>query len=100
MSTSTDLMRLSHAADIVEKITKERPHVATLHRWAQRGVAGVRLRTHYALGAKRTTEQWIREFFDAVDHAKSGRSSTASPVTASREARLRKVDADLAAELG
>ncbi|MDV6031966.1 MAG: DUF1580 domain-containing protein [Phycisphaera sp. RhM] len=59
------------AARIVEKITGERPHAATLHRWASCGRTGVKLRTAYAGGHRRTTEDWIREFFDAVTQAAS-----------------------------
>lgn len=73
------LVRLSIASGIVEKITGERPHTATLARWASRGLAGCRLRTAYAGGYRRTTENWIREFFDAVTVAKSGGYSSTEP---------------------
>ncbi|QDV45779.1 hypothetical protein Enr13x_56590 [Stieleria neptunia] len=66
------MIRVSAAAKVVEKITGERPHVATLHRWASRGLKGVRLRTAYAGGHRRTTEKWIREFFEAVTASANG----------------------------
>ncbi|MEM6277071.1 MAG: DUF1580 domain-containing protein [Pseudomonadota bacterium] len=65
------MVRLSAAACIVEKITGDRPHAATLHRWASRGLKGVKLKFVYAGGHRRTTEEWVREFFDAVTEAAS-----------------------------
>lgn len=39
--------------------------VATLHRWCTRGLKGRRLRIQQVGGTRCTTEQWLREFFDA-----------------------------------
>ena len=72
---STDplrMVRLSAASCIVEKITGDKPNPSTLYRWHSRGLKGVKLRTAYAGGHRRTTEQWIREFFDAVTEAADG----------------------------
>lgn len=82
--TNSDLsrmIRLSAAGSTVERITGDRPSPSTLHRWAQRGLAGVRLRTTYALGTRRVTEQWLREFFDAVAAAKGGDAAPPVPPT-------------------
>ncbi len=74
-SRSTELVRLSRAAAIVEKFTGERPHVATIHRWATRGLAGCKLETAYAGGYRRTSETWICQFFRCVTAAKLANTS-------------------------
>lgn len=50
----------------------KRPHVSTLHRWAQRGLRGVRLETIRVGGLLCTSMEAIQRFFDAL----SGRHST------------------------
>ena len=69
---NNQMLRLSAASSIVEKITGEKPHQATLYRWAKTGISGVKLQTRWAGGAMRTTEEWIREFFDAVTEQRTG----------------------------
>lgn len=68
------LMAASEACREVEAITGERPHVATVQRWMLRGLAGVKLRTIYAMGCRRTRPSWLQEFFAAVAAAKDGRT--------------------------
>lgn len=94
----TRLIRLSGAAAVVERITGERPHIATLHRWAQRGLCGVKLRTAFAGGHRRTTEQWIREFFDAVTAAHDGKSSQQPEASRSASMSREQAAAELAAD--
>lgn len=73
----------------------ERPHVSTVHRWAAHGISGVRLRTLFACGCKRTKREWMEEFFNAVATAKvCGRMGLESNVVASRQALKRKSDAE------
>jgi len=81
------MVRLGPAAAIVQEITGERPHKATLYRWASRGLRGVRLRTAFAGGHRRTTEAWVREFFDAVTAAADGNQASHLPGTESRSDR-------------
>lgn len=57
------LIKLSQAPALVEKVTGERPHVLTIHRWARKGVRGVRLRSAFAGGIRRTSAEWLDEFF-------------------------------------
>ena len=83
------MVRLAGAAHIVEHLTGDRPHVATLYRWATRGLAGCKLRTCYAGGHRRTTEQWVRQFFADVTEAKSG-ERVALPPSPERENRRRR----------
>ena len=89
------MVRLAGAAHIVEHLTGDRPHVATMHRWATRGLAGVKLRTAYAGGHRRTTEAWIREFFADVTRAKTGESGVLPP-SPERENRRRRASEILA----
>jgi hypothetical protein len=106
------LVRLSASPSIIERITGERPHKSAIYRWAERGLRGVRLCTAFAGGHRRTSETWIREFFDAVTAA-AEREVTAPMVTpaqlprndraadisrprrSSREAEIAKADAEL-----
>lgn len=76
------LVRLSRAPKIVERITGERPHAGTIYRWASRGIRGKRLKTAYAGGHKRTSEVWIREFFDKLNTAAG--TDSPSPVAKSK----------------
>jgi hypothetical protein len=66
-----DLMvRFGAATKIVEdKITGDPVSTASIYRWTTRGLYGIKLRTGFAGGHRRTTERWLREFFDAVTAA-------------------------------
>lgn len=101
MSDPNLLVRLSAAAGVVEKMTGERPHAATISRWTTRGLQGVRLRTCYAGGIKRTTEAWIRAFFRDVTAAKAGERvdlpAEESPQSQSRDRAVRAAHAELEA---
>ncbi len=68
--------RLSEAVKIVKEITGEEPHACTLHRWAKNGLSGIRLRTIFACGSRRTTHRWLTEFFEAVAEAKNPNTAT------------------------
>lgn len=63
-------VRFAQASRLVEEITGEAPHPTIFYRWEKVGLFGVKLRTAYAGGVKRTTRAWIREFFAAVNEAK------------------------------
>ncbi|TWU39145.1 hypothetical protein Q31b_42300 [Novipirellula aureliae] len=85
-------IRFSTAARQIPHITGESVHVSAIHRWATRGLAGVKLRTEYAGGHKRTTMRWIRQFFAEVTAAKTGepvRADTKSS-SQSRQEKARK----------
>ena len=92
---SDQMVRLSMAAKIVESITGERPSTATIYRWASRGLAGQKLRTAFAGGHRRTTETWIREFFDAVTVAKDGDASGADAAPSRLGAKKRRAEREL-----
>jgi hypothetical protein len=58
----SELIPLQEASRLLPKSL----HVATLYRWASRGVRGVRLRTLCVGRARCTTEQWLAEFFEQI----------------------------------
>jgi len=70
------LIRLSKVPALVERLTGERPHVATIHRWAQRGCRSVKLRTAFAGGHRRTSERWLAEFFHEINMRAANEVST------------------------
>ncbi|TWU57679.1 DUF1580 domain-containing protein [Rubripirellula reticaptiva] len=84
------------AASIVEGITGDRPSSATMYRWAQRGLKGVKLQTAFAGGHRRTTEQWIREFFAAITEAVDG-TAVAPPKPVDRDKQIKRAEAELEA---
>jgi len=96
------LVRLSATPPIIERITGERPHKSAIYRWVQRGLRGVRLRTAFAGGHRRTCETWIREFFAAVTAAADGGGDDVVAVVAptrparrNRNAEIARADAEL-----
>lgn len=92
-----DLMiRLSTACGVVAEITGERPHPATLHRWERAGLKGIKLRTAFAGGHKRTCRTWILEFFAKINAAES-REPVATPgVPTARQSQIEKAKQELA----
>ena len=98
-ASAEPLVRLSAAPAIVERMGGERVHKSAIYRWAQRGLRGVRLRTAFAGGHRRTCESWIREFFEAVTRAADGISylPTEPPARQQRrrEAEIARADAEL-----
>ena len=90
------LIRFSTAAGEVEKITGERPHVSSIHRWASRGLKGVRLQVKYAGGTRRTKRQWLREFFDAVTAA-ANVANSGDGASGNHSAELEQASAELEA---
>lgn len=61
----------------VQKLIGKRSSLSAAYRWVDRGIAGVRLRTIYALGAQRTSDEWLLEFFTAVANAKASKRQSA-----------------------
>jgi len=97
MQTNDPLVKLSKVPAIVEQITGDRPHIATIHRWHLRGCKGVKLQTAFAGGHRRTTETWVQEFFAAVTAAANGTIATESKESPKRSAAYAKAEQDLAA---
>ena len=90
------LVRFGEAAKIVESITREPVSTASIYRWASRGLRGVRLRTAFAGGHRRTSETFLREFFAAVTAAADGVSVSPSITTTNRRAdQIARADQEL-----
>lgn len=62
-------IKLSRVPAVIERIDGERPSMATIYRWVQRGLRGQRLRVLYVGGYRRTTVEWVHDFFEAVTEA-------------------------------
>lgn len=62
-----------------------RVHLATVHRWALRGVAGQVLRTVSVGGQRATTLRWLSEWMERVAAARIG--STSKPRLDPRDRR-------------
>lgn len=97
MQAENQLVKLSKVPEIVERITGDRPHVATIHRWRLRGCKGVKLQTAFAGGHCRTCEKWLREFFAGVTAAANGTSEAPSTASPERSAAVAKAEKELAA---
>jgi len=54
----------------VSALLPTRPHRSTIFRWAAKGVEGVRLQSVSVGGTRCTTQQWLLEFFRAVQKAR------------------------------
>jgi predicted RNase H-like nuclease len=63
------LFPLTDGPTIVEELTGRRLHDTALHRWAKRGIAGLRLQT-ITVGRRRySTRRWLLNWCAAVDEA-------------------------------
>jgi hypothetical protein len=74
---------------------EKRVSLATVHRWAQRGLRGVKLRTLRAGGALFTTECWLLQFFEALSEPTNGRAN--SPTPRQRKRALERAQRELEA---
>lgn len=81
------LVRMSAAPGLVAEIRGDRPAIATVYRWRERGLHGVRLRTAFAGGERRTCRKWVQEFFAAVTAAVDGDQASSLPCNETRSAR-------------
>ncbi len=67
--TRESLLTLNQAAKLPwmpERRNCRRPHVATLHRWATKGLNDVRLETVQVGGSRCTSREALARFFDAL----------------------------------
>ncbi len=73
-----------------------RPHAATIWRWHQRGVRGVKLETFVAGGRRFTTEEAIERFIHRTTAAQDGTPVESVPCR-KRQAAIEKAEAELEA---
>jgi hypothetical protein len=70
----------------------KRVHVATIYKWATRGVGGCRLETILCGGVRCTSKEALQRFFERVTIARDGKASGPSAdggMSRSPQARLR-----------
>jgi hypothetical protein len=71
-------------------------HVATLYRWAQRGVRGVRLEILQVGGTKCTSLEALQRFFERLGAAANGETPR-TRTSSQRKRATEKADSELAA---
>src|SRR3972149_8366445 len=83
------LISLTHATEILPmRRAGKRPNVATLYRWCQIGVRGIRLEYTQIAGTKCTSRESLQRFFDALtEQAESGRAPVPQPAKMSAQRR-------------
>ena len=68
-------------------------HVATMHRWAKKGMYGIQLEYLCQGGTKATSKEAISRFFAAVTAADRAKKSSVIARTSAREQRERAIAA-------
>ena len=71
------MSKLIGILDAFELVTGRRPNPCTAWRWSSKGVKGVRLQASFMGGSRLTTEEWVREFIDAVSRANMAKHEVA-----------------------
>jgi len=69
---SESVVSLTEAAGHLPRRRNKPVHVATLYRWAQRGIRGVRLETIQCGGAKCTSLEALQRFFEQLSGEDGG----------------------------
>ena len=67
---SETLIPINQVPVHLEKITGNRPHIASTYRWMKHGIAGIRLETLFIGGTRFTSEQALGRFFQESTKAK------------------------------
>ena len=80
-TTNEQLLSLTDAAkSLPKRRAGKRPNVATLYRWCQIGVRGIRLEYTQIAGTKCTSTAALQTFFDRLtEQAESGRAPLPQP---------------------
>jgi len=90
--SSEALLSLSEAAGRLPKRRRgKRPHIATLYRWAQRGVRGIRLETIQVGGTLCTSLEALQRFFDRLSQPDAPIQTTPSAEQARAQAEAEAV---------
>jgi len=79
-------------ADAVKRLPRRRggarPHIATLYRWAQHGVRGIRLETIMVGATRCTSVEKLQAYFDALTSAADGQAPAPAPLPRARRAAI------------
>jgi len=71
LRTETILTLAEAASRLPKRRAGKKPHVATLYRWASRGLRGVKLEMLQVGGTTCTSVEALQRFFDALTRARS-----------------------------
>lgn len=95
------LVELSHVPNVLEKQIGKRLNLATIYRWRQRGIAGIRLETILIGGRAFTSMEALQSFFQQSVEAKHGNQAvaTSAEIKRSRLSSEKRLEAE-AKELG
>jgi hypothetical protein len=81
----------------VERVTGQRPHPTTLHRWRLRGVRGIKLETVLCAGRRLTTESAVERFIMSCTRAADGEGAlTRTPHQRDRAVQRAEAELDTA----
>jgi hypothetical protein len=100
LDLTEDLLPLAMAArEVPNRHGSRGIHVATLWRWACRGVRGVRLETVLIGGIRQTSRQALQRFIERTTAAANGEAVPPAPTSsASRREAIEAAERELAAE--
>ncbi|MCA9218649.1 MAG: DUF1580 domain-containing protein [Planctomycetales bacterium] len=100
MGKLKNLYPISHVPKRVSEITDgtKKVHTSTTHRWRQRGIKGIKLRTIMIGGDRYCCDEWLLEFFEATTRAKdktTGENIRQGRLTAQREREIERAEQEL-----
>ena len=96
-----ELFTLSQAARLIPSSRSgKKTSPSTLHRWASRGLNGVRLSTIKVGGAQRTSRKFLSEFFEALSIAAGLQTEAVAQPAPDREAEIARATARVKALVG
>lgn len=91
---SEDSLPIREVPAEIQKTTGQRPHLATIWRWVQRGCRGVKLETVLVGGRRFTSRQAIQNFVLETTAAADGNQSAETVPSAVRIRAIKEADRD------
>ncbi len=82
ISSETVITLIEATRHLPRRRRGKRPHVATVYRWAQTGIGGIRLETIQIGGSRCTSVEALQRFFDRLTDSEA--SALVSPRSAAR----------------
>lgn len=87
---SDRLIPLSQVPKYLEKRTGKRPNTATIFRWRQRGISGIRLESVLIGGRSYTSVEALERFCSLAELARHGRISNGTEAGIARATSIRQ----------
>ncbi len=87
---SESLIALRDVPAHIEKLTGNRPHIASIYRWINTGIASVTLESLLIGGKPFTSKEALNRFWEASTKAKKNRHSNAVKAGISQAQQRRK----------